>query len=104
MLRVTTWLNTRWDAMHSGYRDGDHMHATWTGEFDEGGTITRVLDAVFAQHNADDRPGGMVWRSLSVGDVIAVDGWEDGTTRWFAVQAVGFEEVGPVLPDAVSVP
>ena len=44
------------------------------------------LEAIFVRHNRDDRPDGRLAPSLSVDDVVAVDG------RFWRVEPIGFDE------------
>jgi len=54
------------------------------------------LEPIFARHNRDDRPDGRLAPSLSVDDVVAVDG------RFWRVEPIGFDETDE--PDAVDAP
>lgn len=47
-----------------------------------------TLERIWLTHNADERPRGQEIRSMSVGDVVEVDG-----RRWMAA-VVGFEPMG----------
>ena len=61
---------------------------TWVS-FEEAGEA--VLEDIFRQANMDTRPNGRTERSLSVGDVIEIDG-----AFSFMVRNVGFEAVSRV--------
>ena len=66
------------------------------------GESPRVLDAIFARHNRDDRPDGPYAPSLSVGDVIVLD-FGTGRDRFFSVDSFGFTEVeGPLVSDVYN--
>ena len=51
-----------------------------------------LCERVFALLNADDRPNGKVAPSLSVGDVVTIDGKAS-----YAVEALGFRKLGRVI-------
>lgn len=60
-----------------------------------------TLDAVYGRHNRDDRPDGQIAPSLSVGDVVAVtDLSPDVSTRYYAVDSIGFSSVD--APEVLS--
>lgn len=33
-----------------------------------------ILDKIFSKYNRDDRPDGQIRRSMSVGDIVSIDG------------------------------
>ncbi len=51
-----------------------------------------ACDQVFGLMNADNRPNGKTERSLSVGDVIALED-EEGKLYVYAVESVGFKKL-----------
>lgn len=55
-----------------------------------------ALDEIWALFNADDRPNGRYERSLSVADVITLDG-----KKSYAVTSTGFREVELLSADEV---
>ena len=87
-MRVEVWHNKsdcyrgpdpdyrKYGGMFVGYVPGNKMAWVWTGEID--GTMDpRVLEAAFELHNIGDPEGSggyRPYRSLSVGDVVVVDG------------------------------
>lgn len=53
----------------------------------KGENISSVLEHIYTEHNADDRPSGQVMSSLSMSDVVQVN------ERYFYVDSVGFQEL-----------
>ena len=58
-------------------------HDTWGGRFDyvsvyaasiDADSIGDALEHIWRLHNADDRPSGRCFRSLSMSDVVTIDG------------------------------
>jgi hypothetical protein len=70
------------ESMLSPMRGADHAEG-----IDLSGDDLAICERVFRALNADDRANGRYERSLSVGDVVEVDG------RRYAVADVGFEAV-----------
>lgn len=50
------------------------------------------LETVFTRFNRDDRPGGRIFCSMSVSDVVGVL-QEDGSWKYFFCDMVGFKEI-----------
>ena len=90
-MRYTNYTNM--DARFCrGYETGDRLVKGWEGEVPPGCAATDRLEYLFAKHNRDDRPDGQLCPSMSVGDVVELDG------RWHTVVDIGFESV-TVDPD-----
>lgn len=56
------------------YRDGDLVMLAWTGTMAERGEHPDVLERLFWLFNADGRPTAAICHSMSVGDVVVLDG------------------------------
>jgi hypothetical protein len=70
-----------------GYQPVDRLIATGSGTVDADDR-DGALEAVFARYNADDRPNAASAPSLSVGDVVVLDG-----ENAFACRPRGWEPV-----------
>ena len=75
-----------------GYEKGDTLVRGYTGTID---ALDSAADAIYMKHNRDDRPDGQMCPSLSMGDVINIDG------KWVTVLDFGFGEV-TVDPDDIT--
>jgi hypothetical protein len=53
----------------------------------KGENISSILEHIYTEHNADNRPSGQVMSSLSMSDVVQVN------ERYFYVDSVGFQEL-----------
>jgi len=53
----------------------------------KGENVSSILEHIYTEHNADDRPSGQVMASLSMSDVVQVN------ERYFYVDSVGFQEL-----------
>ena len=53
----------------------------------KGENVSSILEHIYTEHNADDRPSGQVMSSLSMSDVVQVN------ERYFYVDSVGFQEL-----------
>lgn len=70
---VTVLLNTSTTSMAKGYKSGDRLLPVYRSLITyetEGTNFTKEAEEFFRMFNMDDRPGGTVHRSLSVGDVV----------------------------------
>lgn len=68
----------------------------WEGNVDVGSLDPRAAaDAVYALHNADDRPSGKVTRSMSTGDVVVLEWRQDGLAMRAALACapIGWVEI-----------
>ena len=60
----------------------------WQEAFEaKGENISSILEHIYTEHNADNRPSGQVMSSLSMSDVVQVN------ERYFYVDSVGFQEL-----------
>src|SRR5215467_10138396 len=98
-MKYEIWSNVSLRPMRffSGYEPGDKMKKSWEGELDisqlTGGEVTnRLLDWIWHKFNQDDRPNGQIAHSLSIGDVVVLDG------EAFAVANVGWTELSDFTP------
>jgi hypothetical protein len=57
-----------------GYRPGAWMEKTWSGEIEKAELTGNFLEDLFVLFNRDDRPNGASACSLSIGDVVVLDG------------------------------
>jgi|SRR5215472_590320 len=100
-LKYEIWSNVAEDPMRffNGYRQGNPMKKSWEGELEVDQKIETddQLECLFMKFNMDNRPNGKVAHSLSVGDVVVLDG------KAYAVQMMGFTPVPglfkPVIGD-----
>jgi hypothetical protein len=76
-----------------GYSEGDLMVEGYSGSV-EAPSMEDACEAVFAFHNQDNRPDWYKAPSLSVGDVVLVDGLANlHDQEAFACRDMGFEWV-----------
>ena len=68
-----------------GYEKGDTLVRGYSGTVDD--VLDSAADVIFGIHNRDDRPDGQMCPSMSVGDVINIDG------KWVTVLGLGFADV-----------
>lgn len=94
---ATVLLNTERESMFRGYKKGDRMLVVYRELilYPESSNFTHEADQFFAQFNADDRPGGMVHRSMSVGDAVL---FETAFGRnALAIESIGFSPINAGL-------
>lgn len=97
MTKYQIWSNTSSDPerFFDGYKPEHSMKMSYEGEIDM--EITQaVMNHLFMRFNQDDRPNGLVAHSLSVGDVIVVNG------KAYTVDRMGFTQLDafePVIGD-----
>ena len=60
-------------AMKYGFKRADYEEK-YAGEIESDAPIGAILDQVFIRHNRDDRPCGQTMRSLSISDVVVLEG------------------------------
>lgn len=87
---ATVLFNAERDAMLHGYKEGARLVPVWRELIvyeTESTNFTKEADNFFILFNRDDRPGGMLHRSMSVGDVVLFE------TPYGRV-ALGVENVG----------
>lgn len=53
----------------------------------KGENVSAILENIYTEHNADDRPSGQVMSSLSMSDVVQIN------ERYFYVDSIGFQEL-----------
>ena len=77
-------------AMHHGGVNKAEYERVYTGYIDprENESAQDVLELIYSEHNAPDRPGGHRMRSLSVSDLVELEG--SGT--WFC-DSYGFKKI-----------
>ena len=68
-------ISERADRFINGWREGDCMRMTHEGDLNTVAPTSMVLEEIFRQLNADDRPNAAVAHSMSVGDVVVL--WDD---------------------------
>jgi hypothetical protein len=93
-LKYQIWSNTsrRPERFLSGYQVGDTMKMSWEGDLHGLVSTPELLEHLFEMFNRDERPNGQIAHSLSIGDVVVLDGVA------FAVVAIGFAAVAPFTP------
>jgi hypothetical protein len=97
-MKYQIWSNIaygRVDRFIDGYHPADKMLMSWEGEVHPNLrtlAIERRLEAIFMAFNADDRPNGKIAHSLSMGDVVTLDGVA------FAVDVCGFRLLKEFTP------
>lgn len=71
------WSNgsDRVSRFFTGYRPGDAMFRSWQGSLDrDGWSAEELLNGLFEQFSADNRPNRATADRLSVGDVVVLGG------------------------------
>lgn len=81
------FMSYAWTMRHGGVNIKDYERA-YTGYISPRETVQETLEAIFMEHNADDRPEGRRIRSMSVSDLVELEG--SGT--WFCA-SVGFKRI-----------
>ena len=72
----------------TGYEVGDPLASGWSDEIDHVETVNdHLLEQLWVRHNRDERPDNRTAPSLSMGDVLIVDG------NAYTICAVGFRPV-----------
>jgi hypothetical protein len=97
-MRYTNYTNMDSRFMR-GYEPGDRLVKGWEGDItvlDNTGSVDGTLERLFVKHNRDDRPDGQLCPSMSIGDVVELDG------RWHTVADVGFESVTVDVFDLIT--
>lgn len=83
-----------------GYKPGAYFLRSWEGAL---GFKSRILEdqleGVFFLFNQDDRPNRTIAHSLSVGDVVELDGDLGEAHGVFAVESLGFKRIEDFDPD-----
>jgi hypothetical protein len=71
-----------------GYEPGDRMILGWEGETPAGDSED-VLERLYVLLNRDDRPTGRICHSMSIGDVVVLDGqaWACAREGWVKAEA-----------------
>lgn len=84
-----------------GYEGRDNLVRGYEGKLPIFGsdTDTSVLERVFTRHNRDDRPDGQQAPSLSVGDVVVLNGHYS-----YTCQSAGWERVDISFASGLTVP
>lgn len=68
-----------------GFEEGQELHLEWYREH-EYDLQSNTLEGIWRELNADDRFNGQVERSLSVGDIVELNG------RMYGVNSIGWYE------------
>jgi len=71
-VRYTNYTNM--DTFFRAYEPGDRLVKGWEGEVEASDDLRGTLDRIFARHNRDDRPDGQLCPSMSIGDVVVLEG------------------------------
>jgi hypothetical protein len=97
-VKYQIWSNIaygRADRFIDGYHAADKMLMSWEGEVHpnlRSLSVHAILESVFMAFNADDRPNGKIAHSLSMGDVVVLDG------AAYKVSMVGFVKLAEFTP------
>ena len=94
MRSVEIYLNETIGSMFIAWTEQAELRCAWRGELELPLDDEAALDVIWQQFNADQRPAGYQDRSLSVADVITLDG-----SKSWAVNALGFRSI-PLLSGA----
>lgn len=82
------------------YQPGDRLVRGWTGGLAlvpvSELAVTTTLEGIYARHNRDDRPDGQLCPSMSIGDVVVIDG-----AAW-SVGRIGFVPVDVDPADLIT--
>ena len=84
-----SFMDFRWAQAHGGVNKAEYERV-YTGYIDprENESVQDVLELIFMEHNAPDRPNSYYMRSLSVSDLVDLEG--SGT--WFC-DSFGFKRI-----------
>ena len=99
MRSVEIYINESIGSMFLAWSEEAMMRCAWRGEMDLPEDDQQALDVIFSVFNDDQRPEGYQDRSLSVADVVTLDG-----SRSWAVAGVGFKEIGLLTGQALQNP
>jgi hypothetical protein len=88
MRSVEIYLNETIGSMFIAWTEQAEMRCAWRGELELPLDDEAALDVIWQQFNADQRPDGYQDRSLSVADVITLDG-----SKSWSVNALGFSSI-----------
>lgn len=94
---ATVLLNAERESMLHGYQKGDRMIVVYRELilYPEDSNFTDEASQFFAQFNADERPGGMVHRSMSVGDAVLFE--TPFGRNALAIERIGFSPINAGL-------
>lgn len=81
------YMSLRWAQAHGGVNKAEYERV-YTGHIEFKDTVQETLETIYAAHNAPDRPEGHRMRSLSVSDMVELEG--SGT--WFC-DSIGFKQI-----------
>lgn len=86
---ANSFMNYTWAKRHGGVNKAEYERVC-TGYIDprENESVQDVLELIYRKHNADDRPHSHRMRSLSVSDLVELEG--SGT--WFC-DSFGFKKI-----------
>lgn len=89
ILHENLFANWGWQQRHGGWHLEDYEDV-YEGEIEvqPKETVQETLERIFEMFNADERPAYYHGRSLSVGDVVEID----GESVWFC-DSLGFRNV-----------
>lgn len=81
------FMNLAWAKRHGGVNKAEYERVC-TGYISPCETVQETLEAIYAARNMDDRPDGHRIRSMSVSDLVELEG--SGT--WFC-DSFGFKKI-----------
>ena len=81
------FMNLRWAQAHGGVNKAEYERV-YTGYISPKETVQETLEAIWMAHNRADRPEGHRMRSMSVSDLVELEG--SGT--WFC-DSFGFKQI-----------
>jgi len=95
-MKFEIWSNvsSRRDRFFTGYDPADTMKKSWEDvlNLSPNVSVSYILEKLFQKFNQDDRPNGQTAHSLSIGDVVVLDG------KAYAVGTIGFRELPTFQP------
>jgi hypothetical protein len=89
---IWTNISARPEKFLNGYAPGDNMVMTWVGDVSGIARSRDTLEYLFWRFNSDDRPNRTTGHSLSIGDVVVLDGIAH------AVAFAGFAQLAEFRP------
>lgn len=83
------FMNYNWTLRHGGW-DLDEYECVWKGEIDvsPNDSASDTLERIYAMFNGEEKPEGYAGRSLSVSDVVEIE----GRGVWFC-DSIGFRKM-----------
>lgn len=81
------FMNYAWAMKHGGVNKAEYERV-YTGYIDPWVTVAQTLEAIYMAHNKADRQDGRRMRSMSVSDLVELE----GAGTWFC-DSIGFKKI-----------